>query len=45
MQLIVTAKDQVLARCGNQLAALGGGQGRTALSRALSHEGEGLDEG
>ena len=40
MQLIITAQDQVLARYGNALAALGEGQARTALSRALSHEGD-----
>ena len=40
MQLIISARDQVLARYGNQLAALGEGQARTALSRALNHEGD-----
>jgi hypothetical protein len=40
MHLIISAKDQVLARYGNQLAALGEGQARTALSRALNHEGD-----
>jgi hypothetical protein len=40
MQLIVSARDQVLARYGNQLAALGEGQARTAMSRALNHEGD-----
>lgn len=40
MQLIITAQDQVLARYGNALAALGEGQARTALSRALNHEGD-----
>jgi hypothetical protein len=40
MQLIITARDQVLARYGNQLTALGEGQARTAMSRALNHEGE-----
>jgi hypothetical protein len=40
MQLIISAQDQVLARYGNQLAALGEGQARTALSRALNHEGD-----
>ena len=39
MQLIITASDQVLARYGNQLAALGEGKARKALSRALNHEG------
>ena len=39
MQLIISARDQVLARYGNALAALGEGQARTALSRALNHEG------
>jgi hypothetical protein len=39
MHLIITASDQVLARYNNQLAALGEGQARTALSRALNHEG------
>ena len=32
MQLDISASDQVLARYGNQLAALGEGQARTALS-------------
>ena len=40
MQLIITAREQVLARYGNQLAALGEGQARTAMSRALNHEGD-----
>jgi hypothetical protein len=40
MQLIISARDQVLARYGNQLSALGEGQARTALSRALNHEGD-----
>jgi hypothetical protein len=40
MQLIISAKDRVLARYGNQLAALGDSQARTALSRALNHEGD-----
>ena len=40
MQLIITVRDQVLTRYGNQLAALGEGQARTALSRALNHEGD-----
>lgn len=40
MQLIINARDQVLARYGNQLAALGDGQARTAMSRALNHEGD-----
>lgn len=40
MQLIIDAQDQVLARYGNALAALGEGQARTALSRALNHEGD-----
>ena len=40
MQLIIRASDQVLARYGNQLAALGEGKARTALSRALNHEGD-----
>lgn len=40
MQLIISARDQVLARYGNQLAALGEGQARAALSRALNHEGD-----
>jgi hypothetical protein len=40
MQLIISPKDQVLARYGNQLAVLGEGQARTALSRALNHEGD-----
>ena len=40
MQLIISASDEVLARYGNALAALGEGQARTALSRALNHEGD-----
>lgn len=40
MHLIITASDQVLARYGNQLAALGEGKARKALSRALNHEGD-----
>jgi hypothetical protein len=40
MQLIISAQDQVLARYGNQLAALGEGQARIAMSRALNHEGD-----
>ena len=39
MQLIINAKDQALAKYGNQLAALGNGQARIAMSRALNHEG------
>jgi hypothetical protein len=39
MHLIISAQDQVLARYGNALAALGQGQARAALSRALNHEG------
>jgi hypothetical protein len=39
MQLILSVRDRVLARYGNALAALGEGQARTALSRALNHEG------
>jgi hypothetical protein len=38
MHLIISARDQVLARYGNQLAALGDKQARTAMSRALNHE-------
>jgi hypothetical protein len=40
MQLVINAKDQVLAKYGNQLAALGSGQARLAMSRALNHEGD-----
>lgn len=40
MKLVINATDQVLARYGNQLAALGDGQARTAMSRALNHEGD-----
>jgi hypothetical protein len=39
MQLIISARDQVLAKYGNQLAALGDRNARTAMSRALNHEG------
>jgi len=38
MRLVITATDQVLARYGNSLAALGEGQARTALSGAFNHE-------
>lgn len=40
MQLVINARDQVLARYGNRLAALGDGQARIAMSRALNHEGD-----
>lgn len=40
MQLIISARDQVLARYGNVLAALGEGPARTVLTRALNHEGD-----
>jgi hypothetical protein len=40
MRLVITASDQVLARYGNVLAALGERQARKALSRALNHEGD-----
>ena len=40
MQLIIAPRDQVLARFGNALAALGEGQARIAMSRALNHEGD-----
>lgn len=40
MQLIISASDQVLARYGNVLAAMGEGQVSKALSRALNHEGD-----
>ena len=40
MQLIISAQDQVLAKYGNALAALGEGQARTAMSRAVNHEGD-----
>jgi hypothetical protein len=40
MQLIISAGDQLLVRYGNALAMLGEGQARTALSRALNHEGD-----
>lgn len=40
MQPSISARDQVLARDGNQLAAPGERQARTALSRALNHEGD-----
>jgi hypothetical protein len=40
MQLVINAKDQVLARYGNRLAALGDGQARRVMSRALNHEGD-----
>jgi hypothetical protein len=39
MQLVINARDQVLARYGNQLAVLGDAPARTAMSRALNHEG------
>ena len=40
MQLIITARDKGLARYGNQLALLGEGKARTAMWRALNHEGD-----
>jgi hypothetical protein len=40
VHLILSARDQILARYGNQLAALGDSQARKALSRALNHEGD-----
>jgi hypothetical protein len=40
MQLTISVRDKVLARYGNALAALGEGKARTALSRALNHEGD-----
>jgi hypothetical protein len=40
MQLIINARDQVLVKYGNALAALGEGRARTAMSRALNHEGD-----
>lgn len=40
MQLVINAKDHVLARYSNQLAALGNSQAHIAMSRALNHEGE-----
>jgi hypothetical protein len=40
MQLVINAGDQVLGRYGNQLAALGEGKARTAMSQALNHEGD-----
>lgn len=36
----IGSSNQVLARYGKALAALGEGQARTALSRALNHEGD-----
>lgn len=40
MRLIFEPRDQILARYGNALAALGEGKARIALSRALNHEGD-----
>ena len=40
MQLIISGRDQVLAKYGNALAALGERRARTAMSRALNHEGD-----
>jgi hypothetical protein len=40
MRLLINAKDPVLAKFGNQLAALGDSQARIAMSRALNHEGD-----
>ena len=40
MRLLINAKDQVLGKFGNQLSALGEGQARIAMSRALNHEGD-----
>lgn len=39
MQLTITPMDQVLARYGNQMGALGTGQAERALARALAHTG------
>ena len=41
MQLIISVQDHELARYGNALTALGEGETRTALARALNHEGDG----
>ena len=39
-QLIISAKDQILARYGRHLPPWEEGKARTALSRALNHEGD-----
>ena len=40
MQLVISARDQVLTKYVNELAALGDGRARSATSRALNHEGD-----
>lgn len=40
MQIKISLQDEVLKRFGNQLAALGNGQAKVAMSRALNHEGD-----
>jgi hypothetical protein len=39
MQVTISFRDQVMARYANQMSALGAGQARKALSRALRHTG------
>lgn len=40
MEIRLIASDNILARYGNQLAALGQGLARTVMARALNHEGD-----
>ena len=40
LEFRVDASDKILARFGNQLAALGGGLAKTVMARALNHEGD-----
>jgi len=40
MEIRIDVRDDVLKRFGNKLAALGNGQARVIMSRALNHEGD-----
>ena len=40
LEIRLLASDSVIARFGNQLAALGAGQARQVMARALNHEGD-----
>jgi hypothetical protein len=40
MEVRINLRDQVLARFGNQLGALGDGLARTVMARALNHSGD-----
>ena len=45
MQLVINARDQVLARYGNQLAALGDGPARTDVSCPQPRRQQGANAG